>query len=203
MVNLKVKALLVIDVQNDFYESGQLPIPEASLINQPINQLLNSMEYELIVASQDWHPADHLSFATNHQNKKSFVTYDNQPGIGPLLWPVHCVQKTQGAKFNPEINTEKFDYILRKGKLKTVDSYSAFADNDGSNLGLAGLLNSLKVDEIDICGLAFDYCVKYTALDGIKNNFKVNIIGNATKAVAPEQETQLKDELKKAGIIIK
>lgn len=203
MVNLKVKALLVIDVQNDFYESGQLSIPEASLINQPINQLLNSMEYELIVASQDWHPADHLSFATNHQNKKSFVTYDNQPGIGPLLWPVHCVQKTQGAKFNPEINTEKFDYILRKGKLKTVDSYSAFADNDGSNLGLAGLLNSLKVDEIDICGLAFDYCVKYTALDGIKNNFKVNIIGNATKAVAPEQETQLKDELKKAGIIIK
>jgi nicotinamidase/pyrazinamidase len=203
VVNLKVKALLVIDVQNDFYESGQLPIPEASLINQPINQLLNSMEYELIVASQDWHPADHLSFATNHQNKKSFVTYDNQPGIGPLLWPVHCVQKTQGAKFNPEINTEKFDYILRKGKLKTVDSYSAFADNDGSNLGLAGLLNSLKVDEIDICGLAFDYCVKYTALDGIKNNFKVNIIGNATKAVAPEQETQLKDELKKAGIIIK
>ncbi|SFL13479.1 nicotinamidase [Halanaerobium salsuginis] len=198
-----MKALLVIDVQNDFYESGQLPIPEASLINQPINQLLNSMEYELIVASQDWHPADHLSFATNHQNKKSFVTYDNQPGIGPLLWPVHCVQKTQGAKFNPEINTEKFDYILRKGKLKTVDSYSAFADNDGSNLGLAGLLNSLKVDEIDICGLAFDYCVKYTALDGIKNNFKVNIIGNATKAVAPEQETQLKDELKKAGIIIK
>lgn len=203
MVNLKVKALLVIDVQNDFYESGQLSIPEASLINRPINQLLNSMEYELIVASQDWHPADHLSFATNHQNKKSFVTYDNQPGIGPLLWPVHCVQKTQGAKFNPEINTEKFDYILRKGKLKTVDSYSAFADNDGSNLGLAGLLNSLKVDEIDICGLAFDYCVKYTALDGIKNNFKVNIIGNATKAVAPEQETQLKDELKKAGIIIK
>ena len=110
---------------------------------------------------------------------------------------------SKGAKFHPEIKTEKFDYILRKGKDKKVDSYSAFQDNDGSDLGLKGLLKSLNVDEVDIVGLAFDYCVKYTAQDSAQNGFETNIILEGTRAVNPKQTAEIKEELKKAGVKFK
>lgn len=196
------KALIVVDLQNDFYEKGALGVAEASMINKKVNQLLETDSYKLIVASQDWHPADHLSFASNH-NQEAFSPYNEQEALGPLLWPDHCVQKTKGAEFNPAIKTEKFDYILRKGTKRKVDSYSAFYDNDHSNLGLAGLLKSLNIEELDIVGLAFDYCVKFTALDGVKNDFKTNIILEATKAVAPEDNSKVKKELKAAGVNFK
>ncbi|PUU88959.1 bifunctional nicotinamidase/pyrazinamidase [Halanaerobium sp.] len=193
------KALLAVDLQNDFYENGALAVPNASEINTKVNELLESDKYQLIVASQDWHPNSHLSFASNHQ-KEPFTPYSDDQGLGPVLWPDHCVQQTEGAEFNSKINTVNFDYILRKGTDKEVDSYSAFQDNDGTNLGLAGLLKSLGIDEIDIVGLAFDYCVKYTALDSAKNGFKTNIILAGTRAVNPEDVEELKKELKKAGV---
>lgn len=196
------KALLAIDLQNDFYEEGALAVPNASQINQKVNQLLESNDYKLIIASQDWHPQSHLSFASNH-NQKAFSPYSNQQGLGPVLWPDHCVQQSAGAKFNSEIKTENFDYILRKGTDNQVDSYSAFQDNDGSDLGLAGLLGSLKVEEIDIVGLAFDYCVKFTALDSLKNGFRTNIIFNGTRAVEPSQTEKIKLDLIKNGINFK
>lgn len=193
------KALIAVDLQNDFYENGALGVAEASKINSKVNQLLESDDYKLIVASQDWHPVEHLSFAANH-NKDPYTEYNNQKGLGPVLWPVHCVQKTRGAEFNSEIKTENFDYVLRKGTDIRVDSYSAFYDNDGTDLGLSGLLSSLSIDEIDIVGLAFDYCVKYTALDSAKNNFKTNIIIKATKAVSPENNQKTKAELEAVGV---
>mgnify|MGYP006294884783 CR=1 FL=1 len=196
------KALLAVDLQNDFYEKGALAVPNASEINQKVNQLLESNDYQVIVASQDWHPATHLSFASNH-NEEPFTPYSDQQGLGPVLWPDHCLQQSEGAEFNSEIKTENFDYILRKGTAQAVDSYSAFQDNDGSDLGLAGLLKSLGVQEIDIVGLAFDYCVKYTAQDSVKNGFKTNIILAGTRAVNPEQDEQTKSDLKNAGVNLK
>jgi len=193
------KALIAVDLQNDFYENGALAVADASEINQKVNQLLESEDYKVIVASQDWHPKTHLSFASNH-NQKAFTPYSDDHGLGPVLWPDHCVQQSEGAEFNTEIKTENFDYILRKGTVEEVDSYSAFQDNDGSDLGLSGLLNSLGVDEVDIVGLAFDYCVKYTAKDSVKKGFKTNIIFEATKAVNPEEAEQIKRDLKAVGV---
>lgn len=196
------KALLVVDLQNDFYENGALAVPNASDINSKVNELLESDDYKVVVASQDWHPASHLSFASNH-DQDPFTPFSDDQGLGPVLWPDHCVQETEGAEFNSEIKTVKFDYILRKGKDREVDSYSAFQDNDGSDLGLAGLLKSLGIDEVDIVGLAFDYCVKYTAQDSVKNDFKTNIILAGTKAVNPEDVEELKKDLNKAGVNLK
>lgn len=196
------KALLAVDLQNDFYENGALAVPNASDINSKVNELLESDDYKVVVASQDWHPASHLSFASNH-DQDPFTPFSDDQGLGPVLWPDHCVQETEGAEFNSEIKTVKFDYILRKGKDREVDSYSAFQDNDGSDLGLAGLLKSLGIDEVDIVGLAFDYCVKYTAQDSVKNDFKTNIILAGTKAVNPEDVEELKKDLNKAGVNLK
>ena len=196
------KALLAVDLQNDFYEEGALAVPNASEINQKVNQLLESKEYKVIVASQDWHPKSHLSFASNH-NKEPFTEYSDQQGLGPVLWPDHCVQQSEGAEFNTEIKTVNFDYILRKGTDKEIDSYSAFQDNDGTDLGLAGLLKSLEIEEIDIVGLAFDVCVKYTAQDSAEAGFKTNIILEGSRAVNPEQNAETKAELKKAGVNFK
>ncbi len=193
------RALLVIDLQNDFYENGALAVENASQINPIVNDLLLDKQYSLIVASQDWHPAQHKSFASNHA-KKTFTLFDNQKGIGPILWPDHCCQQTFGAEFNSKIRTEKFDYIIRKGTDPEIDSYSAFRDNDGTDLGLEGLLRGLEINFVDIVGLAFDYCVKFTALDGAKSGFNINLIEAATKAVAPENNEETKNELREAGV---
>lgn len=196
------KALLAVDLQNDFYEEGALAVPNASEINEKVNQLLESEEYKVVVASQDWHPASHLSFASNH-DKKPFTPYSDQDGLGPVLWPDHCVEQTAGAEFNSEIKTKHFDYILRKGTAEKIDSYSAFQDNDGTNLGLAGLLKSLDIEEVDIVGLAFDYCVKYTAKDSVESGFKTNVVLAGTRAVEPEQDEQTKADLKDLGVNFK
>jgi nicotinamidase/pyrazinamidase len=193
------KALLVVDVQNDFYEGGALAVANASQINDKVNELLKSDQYKLIAASQDWHPESHLSFASAH-NKQPFSEFSDQEGLGPVLWPDHCVQNSKGAEFNTSIDTEYFDYIIRKGTDKEVDSYSAFQDNDGSSLGLAGLLKSLDIDEVDIVGLAFDFCVKYTAQDSAKNGFKTNVILDGTRAVNPDQDEKTKEDLKNVGV---
>jgi len=201
-VIIMAKALIAVDLQNDFYEKGTLAVPNASKINGQVNKLLESDKYKVIIASQDWHPASHLSFASNH-NQEPFTPYSDDQGLGPVLWPDHCVELTEGAKFNSEIKTKEFDYILRKGTAEEVDSYSAFQDNDGTDLGLAGLLKSLNIKEVDIVGLAFDYCVKYTALDSAKNGFKTNVILTGTRAVNPEQDQQTKVDLKEAGVNFK
>jgi len=196
------RALIAVDLQNDFYEEGALAVPNASEINEKVNELLESDKYKVIVASQDWHPASHLSFASNH-NQEPFSPYSDDQGLGPVLWPDHCVELTEGAEFNSEIKTKHFDYILRKGKAEAVDSYSAFQDNDGTDLGLAGLLRSLEIEEVDIVGLAFDYCVKYTALDSAKNGFETNVILAGTNAVNPDQVDQIKADLKDVGVKFK
>ncbi len=195
------KALLVVDVQNDFYETGALPVSDASKINVVINRAMKDPVYRVIVASQDWHPSNHMSFASNH-GKEPFTPFDNGKGIGPVLWPVHCQQGTRGAEFHPDIESWRFDYIVRKGTHPHVDSYSIFRENDGTQLGTDGLLKSLEIEELDICGLALDYCLKYTVHDALITGFKTNVIINGTKGVETNKgEVQRTiDEFKKAGV---
>lgn len=198
------KALLVVDVQNDFYETGALPVKNAGKINPVINKLMEDEGYKIILASQDWHPADHKSYALN-QGKEPFSVFDNQKGIGPILWPVHCQQNTSGAQFHDDIHTEHFDYIIRKGTHPHVDSYSLFKENNGTDLGISSLLKGLNIYELDICGLALDYCVKYTIHDALKMGFKTNLILNATAGVEANEgdvERTL-DEFRKLGVVFK
>ncbi|MFN2364761.1 MAG: bifunctional nicotinamidase/pyrazinamidase [Halarsenatibacteraceae bacterium] len=177
------EALICVDLQSDFYEDGSLPVAGASKINPPINRILKEGEFTTIVASQDWHPEDHASFASNH-NKEPFTPYQgNLEGLGEVLWPDHCVQGTKGADFHQEIETDKFDLIIRKGQNPEVDSYSAFRDNDGTDLGLAAYLKGLDIEKIVLVGLALDVCVFYTALDGIRAGFEVEFILEASKGV--------------------
>ena len=194
------KALLVVDVQNDFYETGSLPVKGASRINEVINRAMRDPVYT-ILAGQDWHPYNHMSFAANH-GKEPFTPFDNKKGIGPVLWPVHCLQGTPGAEFHPDIESNRFDYIVRKGIHPEVDSYSIFRENDGRDLGTAGLLKALGIEELDICGLALDYCLKYTVHDALSAGFKIKVIINGTKGVeASEGDVQRTlDEFMSAGV---
>ena len=181
------EALICVDLQNDFYEAGALPVAGASQINFTINKMLKEGDFKTIVASQDWHPENHASFASNH-DKEPFSPYKgNLEGLGEVLWPDHCVQGTNGAEFHQDIDTDKFDLIIRKGQDPEVDSYSAFRDNDGTDLGLAAYLKGLNIKKIVLVGLALDVCVFYTALDGIKADFDVELILEASKGVNTEE----------------
>ncbi|MBF8436609.1 bifunctional nicotinamidase/pyrazinamidase [Halanaerobiaceae bacterium Z-7014] len=181
------EALICVDLQNDFYEEGALPVAGASQINFTINKMLKEGDFKTIVASQDWHPENHASFASNH-DKEPFSPYKgNLEGLGEVLWPDHCVQGTHGAEFHQDIDTDKFDLIIRKGQDLEVDSYSAFRDNDGTDLGLAAYLKGLNIKKIVLVGLALDVCVFYTALDGIKADFDVELILEASKGVNAEE----------------
>lgn len=163
------KALLVVDIQNDFCNGGALAIPFANDIIKPINQIMQTGDYDLIIATQDWHPHYHSSFKVNNNNG---------------IWPVHCVQNTYGAEFHPDLDLSKIDQIIRKGENPEIDSYSGFYDNDrSSKTELEDFLNTNYVTNVDIAGLALDYCVKYTAEDAIFLGFNTTILVDCCKAV--------------------
>ena len=194
------KALLVVDVQNDFYPGGALAVPNADKINSKINSLMESGRYKTIVGTQDWHPKNHRSFASNH-NMKPFTEFKAE-GLGPVLWPDHCVQGTEGAEFHSDINTDRYNLILRKGYNYKIDSYSAFQENDGTELGLDSYLKGLGIEEVYIVGLALDVCVKFTAQDAVKNGFDTTIILSGSQAIEeePDKLQEIIDEMKGKGI---
>ncbi len=176
-----IKALILVDLQNDFCPGGALAVTEGNEIIPVINKLQE--KFDFIVATQDWHPTDHVSFAANHENKKigDLIPWGNSQQI---LWPVHCVQKSDGAEFVKELDTHKIKKIIQKGTDKMVDSYSGFFDNDQkSSTGLGEYLKNQGIDEVYIAGLATDYCVKYTVLDALKLGFKTNLILDASRGV--------------------
>jgi nicotinamidase/pyrazinamidase len=168
------KALLVIDVQNDFCPGGALAVKEGDKIVPYINDLISKYfkNDDLVVATQDWHPKSHGSFASTH-NAPVF-SMGKLNGVDQVMWPDHCVQETQGAEFHPELLD--VPTVFCKGMDPTVDSYSAFFDNCGKNpSGLDGYLKENGVQEVLVVGLATDYCVKYTALDAVKLGYKVSV----------------------------
>lgn len=181
--------LLVIDMQNDFLPGGALPVADGDQIIPGINDLAEKFHQaeNPIVFTQDWHPADHHSFASAHPGKNPYDSFD-APGIGPILWPDHCVQGTHGASLVPGLNSVVATLILRKGFHKTIDSYSAFLENDKiTETGLSTFLQTLGIEKIFVCGLALDYCVYFTVLDAKSFGFDVIYVLDLTKPVnAPE-----------------
>ena len=174
-------ALVVIDVQNDFCPGGALEVPDGDAVVEKINRLAD--KFRVKVFTQDWHPADHASFAANHAGKQPFETVDLSYGT-QVLWPPHCVQGTQGAEFHAGLKTSEADVIVRKGFRAGIDSYSAFFENDRETpTGLDGYVRSRGVEKIFCAGLATDFCVRYSAVDAARLGFEVVLIEDACRAI--------------------
>ena len=192
------RALIIIDLQLDFCPGGALAVREGDRIVPVINDLIRTAD--IVVATQDWHPADHISFASNHVGKALYDTI-LVDGREQTLWPDHCVQGSAGAGLHPDLELESCALILRKGMSATLDSYSAFFENDHSTpTGLHGYLQELGVTEVDLCGLATDYCVHFSAVDAVRLGYRTSVILEAVRGVdVPEgnvaRSLQLLEEL--------
>lgn len=196
------KALILVDLQNDFCHGGQLAVPGGD----DVIPLANDLQpfFDLVVATQDWHPADHLSFAVMHPGAQVGEVREIE-GLSQVLWPVHCVQGSHGAKFHPALETRSIDKTIYKGTDQKIDSYSAFFDNaHRRSTGLADYLHQQDVQEVYVLGLATDYCVKYTVLDAIQQGFNVFLIEDACRGVElnPGDVIQAIDEMRTAGATI-
>jgi nicotinamidase/pyrazinamidase len=176
-----VKALILVDIQNDFLPGGALAVPDGDAVIPISNRLQDS--FPLIAATQDWHPPNHGSFAANHPGKKPFEQIDLY-GLPQTLWPVHCVQGTSGAAFPQELNTKRIARVFQKGTDPKIDSYSGLFDNGHrKSTGLGEWLKEKGVVDVYVCGLATDYCVKFTALDSVKFVFNTFLVEDACRGV--------------------
>ncbi|MFX1573929.1 MAG: bifunctional nicotinamidase/pyrazinamidase [Promethearchaeota archaeon] len=187
-IKIKEKdALIIVDMQNDFIPGGSLAVEEGDLIINDINDTAEKFKKASakIVFTQDWHPQNHLSFASNHPEKNPGDEFMSEDGsIGPVLWPDHCVQESQGAEFHKNLKLNLADKIIQKGMNPNVDSYSGFQDNDKkSETGLREYLNSYGIKRIFICGLALDYCCYFTAIDGFDFGYDVYFLVDLTRGV--------------------
>lgn len=192
-----MKVLVIVDVQNDFMPGGALPVNDGHAIVPIINSIQDN--FDLVIATQDWHPEDHVSFAANHPGKKEF-DHITLHGFDQTLWPKHCVQDTPGAEFHPDLKTKRIETIFRKGTDKEIDSYSGFYDNGKlKSTGLAGYLREKQASEVYFCGLAADICVYYSTKDAIDNGFKSFLIENASRALDLKRFENQKVELENLG----
>jgi len=200
-------ALIIIDVQNDFCPGGALGVNKGDEVIKPLNRLASFFceRAGRVVATQDWHPPNHVSFAASHTNKKPTDTVDLPMVKGQILWPNHCVQGSRGADFHETLDLEPVNLIIRKGFRSGLDSYSAFFENDRKTpTGLDGFLKALAIDTLVLGGLATDYCVLYSALDAAALGFKTIVAFDAIRAVGiPEgSEERAFKLLEEAGVII-
>jgi nicotinamidase/pyrazinamidase len=197
-----MKALIIVDLQNDFLLGGALPVPHGDEVIPLANEL--QREFELVLATQDWHPRNHGSFAANHPGKKpgDRIMLD---GIEQILWPVHCVQNTHGAEIAPSFDTGRIAHIFHKGIDPKIDSYSTFFDNaHRRETGLAGYLKKRAINEIYLMGLALDYCVKYSTLDARQFGFSTHVIIDGCRGIdlEPGDIDRALDEMKRVGAIL-
>ncbi|WP_147111809.1 bifunctional nicotinamidase/pyrazinamidase [Tateyamaria sp. syn59] len=175
------RALIVIDVQNDFCPGGALAVPEGDQIVAGINALM--ADFEAVVLTQDWHPAGHSSFASSHEGKGPYDMVE-MPYGPQVLWPDHCVQGTDGANFHADLNADRADMIVRKGYRPAIDSYSAFFENDQQTpTGLEGYLRTRGITDLTMVGLATDFCVNFSAVDAAKLGFKVDVRMDLCRAI--------------------
>lgn len=194
------KALIIVDIQQDFCLNGSLAVKDGDNIVPVINKLTKSNKFDVVIFTKDWHPANHKSFASQHEGKKLFEVI-NLNGINQVLWPDHCIENTEGAEFHKDIDLNINNlYIFKKGMNSEVDSYSGFFENDHkTSTGLSEFLKEREITDIDIAGLAFDFCVSYTALDSAKLGFKTTVIMEGVRAIA-EDLTPTLEIFKKEGI---
>jgi nicotinamidase/pyrazinamidase len=197
-----MKAFVLVDIQNDFLPGGALAVPEADKIISIANKL--QAAFPLVVATQDWHPANHGSFAANHPNRNPFERIDLN-GLPQTLWPIHCVQNTKGAELAAALDQSCIEKIFQKGTDPAIDSYSGLFDNGHrKSTGLGEWLKSRGVTEVFVCGLATDYCVKFTALDAVQSGFETHLIEDASRGVnlRPNDVNDAIAEMKSAGVTI-
>jgi nicotinamidase/pyrazinamidase len=194
-------AFLVIDVQNDFCAGGALAVLDGDAVVGPVNALMGRFAH--VIATQDWHPADHASFAANHPGAAPFSTAE-MPYGAQTLWPVHCVQGTAGAGFHPGLALDRATAIVRKGWRAAVDSYSAFYENDRATpTGLAGLLRERGVSRVFLAGLATDFCVSFSALDARRLGFESFVALDACRAIDLNGSlAQAREAWGKAGVAV-
>jgi nicotinamidase/pyrazinamidase len=194
------EALIVVDIQNDFLPGGALAVNHGDEIIPFVNALMDG--FDLVVATQDWHPTGHGSFAANHEGKKPGEVIDLY-GLPQIMWPVHCVQGTKGAEFAPGLNTSKVRKVFQKGTDVTIDSYSGLFDNGKrKSTGLGEYLKAAGVEKVTVVGLAADYCVKFTALDAKEFGFEVVLPVAGTRAVnlQPNDFEKALNEMERAGV---
>ena len=190
--------LVVIDVQKDFCSGGALAVQNADAVVTPINNLMEV--FNNVVFSQDWHPVGHKSFYTSHENKKPFETTQMSYGQ-QILWPEHCVAGTSGSEFHPDLNTLKAKAIIRKGTNVNIDSYSTFFENDRKTpTGMAGYLRQNGFKRIFLSGIATEYCVGFSAIDGIEEGFEVIVIKEATASFDNEDHAPMLKLLDEHGV---
>lgn len=191
-----MKALLLIDVQNDFIPGGALAVPEGDQIVPIINKIQH--KFDLVLATQDWHPAGHASFASTHG--KDLYELIDLNGIDQVMWPDHCVQGTKGADFHAELKLDKIEAIFRKGTNPEIDSYSGFYDNAHlKSTGLSGYLKEKGVTELYLAGLAGDFCVAFSVKDALAEGFTSFLIEDATRAIDAEGFEKAKAEIVEKG----
>ncbi|TCT39097.1 bifunctional nicotinamidase/pyrazinamidase [Martelella mediterranea] len=199
-----MKALLLVDIQNGFCPGGNLAVENGDAVVPVANALIESGRYGLIIASQDWHPEGHGSFASRHEGKQPF-DIGELAGKPQVMWPDHCVQGTVDAAFHPDLKIDSIHHIQRKGENPEIDSYSAFRDNDRSAVtGLDQLLKEKAVTELDIMGLATDFCVKFTALDAIEMlpDVTVRLIEDGCRGISEDSSREAIKDIKAAGVEI-
>ncbi|MFC6999736.1 bifunctional nicotinamidase/pyrazinamidase [Rufibacter roseus] len=196
-----MKALIIIDIQHDFLPGGALAVPEGDAIIPVVNQL--QPLFDLVVATQDWHPENHKSFASQHPGKNVFELTQLK-GLDQVLWPDHCLQESRGADFPAELHSKQIEAIFRKGTDPEIDSYSGFYDNGHlKSTALADYLKGKGVKEVYLVGLAADYCVYFSAKDALQEGFSTYFIEDATRAIDQSGFEKAKaDILQKGGKII-
>ena len=197
-----MKALIIVDLQNDFLPGGALPVPHSDEVIQLANE--TQSYFDVVLATQDWHPPNHGSFAANHKGKKpgDRIILD---GIEQILWPVHCVQNTRGAEFAPSFDTSRIAHVFHKGTERNIDSYSTFFDNaHRRHTGLAHYLEKRSINDIYLLGLALDYCIKYSALDARQLGLNTHVIVDGCRGInlEPGDIDRALDEMKRAGTTI-
>ncbi|MBN1883302.1 MAG: bifunctional nicotinamidase/pyrazinamidase [Deltaproteobacteria bacterium] len=197
---INTDGLIVVDLQPDFMPGGPLAVPGGNEIIDGINRLVP--HFSTVVASQDWHPGGHKSFASAHPGKKPNDLFE-APGLGPVLWPDHCVQGTVGAEYHPDFHFDHASLLLRKGTNLDIDSYSVFLENDmETKTGLSGYLDTRGVTRIFLCGLALDYCVAFSAKDGIRFGFDTVVLEDLTRPVdsPPGHKERMIGEMTDMGV---
>jgi nicotinamidase/pyrazinamidase len=173
--------LVIVDVQNDFCTGGGLAVPGGEEIVPAVNRLAE--KFENVVLTQDWHPGDHVSFASNHTDKRPFDVIELSYGA-QALWPDHCIQASPGAAFHPALEISRANLVIRKGFRRGIDSYSAFYENDHTTpTGLAGYLRERGLESLYFVGLAFDFCVRYSAEDARRAGFEAVVIEDACRGI--------------------
>jgi nicotinamidase/pyrazinamidase len=197
-----MNALILVDIQNDFLPGGALAVPHGDDVITVANQ--QQTRFDLIVATQDWHPPDHQSFAANHVGKQ-VGDWVRVNGVPQQLWPVHCVQETPGADFAAALKKERWARVFQKGVDREIDSYSGFFDNGRiKDTGLGAYLRQQGVDSVFVMGLATDYCVKFTALDAVSLGFRTHLILDGCRGVnlEPNDAQQAVEAMKAAGVFV-